>query len=453
MALVVLARPAWADVLHMGSGLTSLDTVAVGNLGNLSDTRYDDSIGSVPYTFAMGKYDVTAGQYCEFLNAVGKTDTYGLYTADMWNSSQGCMIQRNGNSGSYTYSVAADWANRPANYVSYWDACRMANWLTNGQPTGAQTASTTENGSYTLNGYTGYDTDWTIRRNPNAVWVVPSANEWYKTAYFDPSKPGGAGYWDYPTRSSATPSNVLSATGTNNANYADFVNGPTIGSPYYRTEVGAFAKSAGAYGTFDQGGNVWQWTESVDVIDVGFSYRMAMGGSFLDNAIFMGAGSSQDENAPDTGSTLGFRLARVAPASPGDVNSDGVVNAADIDAVYAHFGPGYDRWDVNGDGVVNQADVTYLLKNILHRAYGDANLDGKVDFADFQLLLDRWVKPGNWAQGDFTGNGVVDFSDFQYVLDNWNPAGVSQSAVPEPATLCLLALGALAAIRRRRSRA
>ena len=35
----------------------------------------------------------------------GRTDTYGLYNADMW-SEYGCKIQRGGTSGSYTYSVA-----------------------------------------------------------------------------------------------------------------------------------------------------------------------------------------------------------------------------------------------------------------------------------------------------------------------------------------------------------
>ena len=36
----------------------------------------------------MGKYDVTVGQYCEFLNAVAKTDTYGLYNSQ-WPPVQG----------------------------------------------------------------------------------------------------------------------------------------------------------------------------------------------------------------------------------------------------------------------------------------------------------------------------------------------------------------------------
>ena len=33
---------------------------------------------------------------------------------------------------------AADWANRPVNYVNFWDAARFANWLHNGQPVGPQ---------------------------------------------------------------------------------------------------------------------------------------------------------------------------------------------------------------------------------------------------------------------------------------------------------------------------
>ena len=39
--------------------------------------------------------------------------------------------------------------------------------------------------------------------------------------------------------------------------------GYTIGSPYYTTEVGEFENSESPYGTFDQGGNIWEWNETV----------------------------------------------------------------------------------------------------------------------------------------------------------------------------------------------
>jgi hypothetical protein len=38
----------------------------------------------------------------------------------------------------------------PVNRVTWFDAARFANWMSNGQPTGAQTPRTTENGAYDL---------------------------------------------------------------------------------------------------------------------------------------------------------------------------------------------------------------------------------------------------------------------------------------------------------------
>ena len=136
----------------------------------------------------------------------------------------------------------------------------------------------------------------------------------------------------------------------------------------------------------------------------------------------------------------------------GDFNHDGAIGAVDIDALYRNFGGGL-AYDANGDGVVTQADEDYLVRTILHTGYGDANLDNKIDFSDFQTLLDHWMNNGvGWAQGDFTGNGTVDFEDFQRLLDNWNPTGITNAAtVPEPTILLLLATGGLAMSRRRRS--
>ncbi|RPH32365.1 PEP-CTERM sorting domain-containing protein, partial [bacterium] len=207
-----------------------------------------------------------------FLNAVAATDTYGLYNINMWSVSYGCKIQCSGSSGSYTYSVAADWANRPVNYVSYWDSVRFANWLHNGQPTGAQDLTTTEDGAYLVNGYNGND-GRTIQRKTGCKWAITSEDEWYKAAYY---KGTGAGYWDYPTQSNSTPSNdLMSPDPGNNANF--YHGGYTIGSPYYRTEVGEFEHSESHYNTFDQGGNVWEWNEAIVFQDANRGLR---GGSF-----------------------------------------------------------------------------------------------------------------------------------------------------------------------------
>ena len=108
---------------------------------------------------------------------------------------QGCNIIRSGESGSYTYSVAADWANRPVNYVSFGDAMRFANWLHNGQPTGAQDATTTEAGSYLVSGATANSDLMAVVRGDDATIVIPTEDEWYKAAYYD----GAADvYFDLP---------------------------------------------------------------------------------------------------------------------------------------------------------------------------------------------------------------------------------------------------------------
>ncbi len=123
----------------------------------------------------------------------------------------------------------------------------------------------------------------------------------------------------------------------------------------------------------------------------------------------------------------------VSQAASGDVNGDGVVNAADIDAVYQHLGqPANSPWKIVPDGqVVGQEDVDYLVNTILNTAYGDANLDCKVDFYDFQQVLYHWCQQGaGWAGGDFNGDGVVDFGDFQLLLDNWNPTGTGLGPPP-----------------------
>ena len=234
----------------------TIDKVVVGNAGNIGP-------GYVDHSFSIGKYEVTAGQYTAFLNAVAATDTYGLYNTSMDTSvySYGCNIKRTGTSGSYSYSVASDWSNRPVNLVSYWDSCRFANWLGNGQPTGLQGISTTERGAYTLDGYNGTD-GRAIGRNASAKWAVTSDHEWYKAAYYDPNKAGGAGYWLYPTSSNTAPGRDMADDSGNNANYYIDGSGYLIGSPYYRTEVGEFQNSDSPYGTFDQGGNVWEWTEA-----------------------------------------------------------------------------------------------------------------------------------------------------------------------------------------------
>jgi formylglycine-generating enzyme required for sulfatase activity len=289
----------------------TIETVPVGDPGNGADTRYETpGYGLVSYSYRIAKYEVTAGQYAEFLNHVARSDTYGLYNADMWASRYGCKIQQNGTSGSYTYSVAPDYANRPANCVSFWDACRFANWLQNVQPTGEQGPGTTERGTYTLDGYNGSD-GRTIQQSVNTKWAVPSEDEWYKAAYY---KGGGsnAGYWDYPTSSNTAPGQDINDASGNNANYCTDPYVYPIDSGKYTTLIGEFQNSDSPYGTFDQAGNVWEWNEAIPYQDVTLASRGLRGGSFYSSYEALFAGSRFGSAWPtDEGIGFGFRVAEV----------------------------------------------------------------------------------------------------------------------------------------------
>lgn len=273
--------------LSVGSAQVHIETVPVGHAGNAADT-HGDGFGAVDYEYRIGKYEVTTGQYAEFLNAVAATDTYGLYNEHMWSRSVGCKIQRNGSPGSYTYTVASDWANRPVNYVSWGDAARFANWLHNGQPgvvtPVAQDRSSTEDGAYFLDGAVTDEALMDITREADWTWALASEDEWYKAAYH---KNDGVtdNYFDYPTGSDTPPSNrLVNPDPGNNATYCtkaisyqgETIVDYTIYDPYYRTKIGAHENSDSPYGTFDQAGNVNEWNEAV-VTD---QYRGHRGGSF-----------------------------------------------------------------------------------------------------------------------------------------------------------------------------
>ena len=195
MALVVVIF-----IFTAAAQAVTIDLVPVGNPGNAPDTRYDATgFGSVAYNYQIGKYEVTAGQYTEFLNAVAKADPNGLYNTGRWAihpiSSGVRNIQRSGSSGNYSYSVAADWANRPVNYVSFWDAARFANWLHNGQPTARKVREPPRTAPITTS---------TTRR---CLAVTPVRDSSFRPKTNGTKRPTTrmtaltGNYWDYPTAS------------------------------------------------------------------------------------------------------------------------------------------------------------------------------------------------------------------------------------------------------------
>ena len=298
--------------------------VPVGSPGNAADPQ--TGYGAVDYAYGIGKYEVTNAQWVEFLNAKAKSDPLLLWNINMEMEFNG-GITRRGAEGNFTYAVKPGRGNQPVGWVSWYDAARFANWLHNGQGNGS-----TETGAYTFPAPEPNPLRF-IPRNPGAKVVVPTRDEWYKAAYFDPAKPGGPGYWDYPTRTDAVPfSDQPPGTGAPNpANTANFNKDDGIANGYddgfavsgmtepdgsqqlLFTDVGAYAQSTSAFGTFDQGGNSYEWDE-------GFRpspnriFRGISGGNFASGREGLSAASAGfDNNAFTELGSIGFRVATLVP--------------------------------------------------------------------------------------------------------------------------------------------
>lgn len=241
-----------------------IETVKVGNPGNLPDTN--DGYGAVAYPYKIATYDVTLDQYTAFLNAVASSDPYGLYDMNLATNLNVAGISRTASPGSYSYAVIGD-GQRPVTYVTWYDAIRFTNWLTSGKTeTGAYTITNGGNNSGTVTVPSPAQRS-TWSHSSSAFWYLPDENEWYKAAYYDPSLTSANKYWLYPTRSNTPPSADSPPGDINSANYfgpAGYVlTQSTTNSPTqnYLTDVGAYPDAPSPYGTYDQGGNVFQWND------------------------------------------------------------------------------------------------------------------------------------------------------------------------------------------------
>lgn len=456
----------------------TIDLVPIGNPGNAGEQSrliYNDTnyYGSVGCNYQIGKYDITAGQYTAFLNAVaGDLNPYGLWNSSMQNIGFGSPITKSGS----VYTAIRP--NQPINLVSWGDAARFCNWMSNGQPMNTLTgnpvldASTTEDGSYYLNGKTSRANLMTITRKANATWVLPTENEWYKAAYFDPNKvsPGVGGYWLYPTKSDTAPINTLPDTG-NNANFYDYYgtgnHSYTLGDYPGTTSVDAFANSESAYGTLGQGGNVYQWDEAA----FGNTSRGWRGGafSFTSDTLMSSYRISYDPTFEDI--NIGFRIACVVNSSnwkgPGGGNFNLASNWTNNIAPNGVDEAAFFSTNITApsmialDSPVTLGTLTFnspesytfagASNMILQVSGGNANV--KVLSGSHEISVPVVINSDTLISGAGTLNSsggisgthkltvLGDLTVTSIQVDTLNIGVTGANAVPEPSTLILLSMG------------
>jgi formylglycine-generating enzyme required for sulfatase activity len=350
------------------SAVVTIDWVQVGDPNNPPDTATNcagANCGSVDHTYRIAKYDTTNAQYAEFLNAVdpGGSNPLELYRTGMSTDANGGINFVSGNAPGAKYVVKSGFADKPVIEVTFIDAVRFANWLNNGQGSGS-----TETGAYTLFGGTPIPSNPdTAPRNPGATTFLPSENEWYKAAYFN-----GTSYFAYPAGTSTPTVCATPGATPNTANCFP-------GGPDELTNVGAYTGSASPYGTFDQGGNVYQWNEQQSGPNGTGHSREVRGGRWFQSFPLLAASNVAFSSPVVQNNGIGFRVASLPEA---DDDGDGVPNSADNCRFVANanqtdtggigggsppdgVGDACECGDVNGDGAVTLVDAVIVQRSLL----------------------------------------------------------------------------------------
>lgn len=303
-----------ALLLSANASAVTMDWTPIGNPGNACDPQFPSlCFGDVGYTYSIGTYEVTNAQYAEFLNAKAAAgDPLGLYEPSMGFGSFG-GITVSGNPGSFTFSAVPGRADMPVNLVSFYDALRFANWMNNGQGN-----ADTETGAYTITAQGIADNS--ITRNAGATIFLPSEDEWYKAAYYNAAT---TSYFDYPAGTNTR--TVCAAPGaTPNTGNCDNVAAGDL------TDVGSYTGSASPYGTFDQGGNVWEWNEAIfpTTSHPEITGRGLRGGVWVYSSDLFAA-SVRISDGPSINNFLdGFRVAMIPEPGTGLLMSIGLLGLA-----------------------------------------------------------------------------------------------------------------------------
>ncbi len=257
-----------------GSNTFSIDFTSIGNAGNAADTT---GYGAVGYNYSIGTYDISVNQ----LNAATSNGVAGLGNG-YWSGDQ------------------------PAANLSWYQAAAFVNFLNTSSGHQAAYNLTYSGGAYTMalwsSGQSGYDASNPFR-NSLALYVLPSENEWYKAAYYNPT---GTNYFLYPTGSNTAPTAVASGTNANTAVYnQSFAQGPA--SVFQ-------AGGLSPYGTMGQGGNVSQLVESAysGANTDPSANRTVRGTDLTAGNLFLQSSIRYSIPAGNSGTQFGFRVAELS---------------------------------------------------------------------------------------------------------------------------------------------
>lgn len=274
-------------IFGSGANTFNIDFVPIGNPGNPADgSGNPNPAGSVAYSFDIGKYEISE-------DMINKANTEG-----------GLFLTKDSRG-----------VDKPATNLTWNEAARFVNWLnTNtGSPPAYKFAINPGDAAYIANaqanqnivawapGDPGYNPN-NLYRNSLATYWLPSVDEWYKAAYYDPTS---GVYYDYATGSNVAPAFVDNGTAAGTAVY----NRPFNTGPADISNAGGLSP----YGTMAQDGNVFEWVESDAIPPNGpvGDARVYRGGYWSSIATHLLSTAQFSQVATGSENVRGFRVATV----------------------------------------------------------------------------------------------------------------------------------------------
>ncbi len=271
------------ETFGIGINRFSIEFVQIGNPGNIADTQgYPNPSGSVSYIYNIGKYEISR-------DIITKASNIGNLTIDLED-----MTPYGGNE-----------PNRPATGISWNEAARFVNWLNISKGFSPSykflTTSTSENLSLWNPSEAGYDPQNPFR-NKGARYFLPSSDEWYKAAFFNPTLNS---YNKFPMRDGSTPAAVTS--GNTGAVYNNSTGPADI------TNAGGLSN----YGTMAQAGNVFEIIEAAydGINSDGSEARLWRGGAWFSPQLWTGSNIAYFEGTNANYFGTGLRIAMIPEPS------------------------------------------------------------------------------------------------------------------------------------------
>ena len=254
IGLLVLCSAAGVMADTFGTGNNQFD-LTFQNIS--SGSNPSSGYGQVGYDYGIGTHEITA-------------DQWGKYIAT---------------TSAVNGTVPDTTGSQAVNNTSWNEAAQFVNWLNTSS--GHQAAYSFNELGNVIQWGAGDQSATSAFRHKDAVYVLPSEDEWVKAAYWN-----GTSLQTY-----STPGDTLTDMDVNYNYKVDHIRNVGIGSE----EIN---------GTYDMMGNVWEWNESA--YDSARGFR---GGAYYDEEFYLRSSTSYSVYPSFESEDLGFRVAAIPEPS------------------------------------------------------------------------------------------------------------------------------------------